>query len=456
MLGSNAGFRIPDPGVRMRLPVILLLLVLPAAAATPAAVGAAGEAVPDAFTATFQPVALLPVPKQARWGDGEFSITPATRIIVGDDAGAEDLFAARDLNEELRARYRTELVFVREREVADPAGHIVIGQPTSNALLGRLLEQAGISVTAASPGPEGYVLRVTRGQITVAGSDRRGTFYGVQTLRQLLRPAPPATGPQPGAVASVRVVTIRDRPDHAIRAVHVLLDASSGEFHSKLIDRILALYKFNTLIVEAEDVQWESGRALWSPDSRGATKAQVQELLEVARQHHVQVIPLISTLGHSEWVFAGLRDEALCAEVAYIPKQLREQGRPQVTCDRARGVYPAVYDPERTITVNGTATTLNEALIFPVLKEAIGLFRPAYLHLGHDEVRGPSGLRYDMELYLRDIVTLSRFLRSVGVRPMVWGDVLWERRTEGRAEPLFAELPRDLVIVALEYYDLRW
>src|SRR5256712_5305619 len=268
MLGFDAGFRIPDPGVRMRLPVILLLLVLPAAAATPAAVGAAGEAVPDAFTATFQPVALLPVPKQARWGDGEFSITPATRIIVGDDAEAEDLFAAGELNDELRARYRTELHVVREREVADPAGHIVIGEPTSNALLGRLLAQAGISVTAGAPGPAGYVLRVTRGPITVAGADRRGYVYGVPTLSQLLRPAPATAGPQIAAVARVRVVTIRDRPDHAVRAVHLLLDNSSGEFHSALIDRILAPYTFNTLVVEAEDVQWESGRSLWSPDPR--------------------------------------------------------------------------------------------------------------------------------------------------------------------------------------------
>src|SRR2546422_5554055 len=338
-----------------------------------------------------------------------------------------------------------------EGALGKPPGEILWAAAASTALLARLLRQAKITVTAASPGPEGYVLQVSGRQILVAGSARPGTFYAVQTLRQLLRRVPSVSGHQSGPVAAVRVVTIRDKPDHAIRAVHVLLDASSGEFHSKLIDRILAPYKFNTLIVEAEDVQWESGRALWSPDPRGATKAQVQELLEVARQHHVQVIPLISTLGHSEWVFAGLRDEALCAEVAYIPKQLREQGRPQVTCDRARGVYPAVYDPERTITVNGTATTLNEALIFPVLKEAIGLFRPAYLHLGHDEVRGPSGLRYDMELYLRDIVTLSRFLRSAGVRPMVWGDVLWERRTGARAEPPFSELPPGLLIVPREY-----
>src|SRR2546427_1925616 len=136
MPGSDAGFRIPDPGVRMRLPVILLLLVLPAAAATPAALGAAGGAVPDAFTATSQPIALLPVPKQARWGDGEFFITPATRFIVGEDAGAEDLFAAGELNDELLARSRTELHAGRERAAADPPGHIVIGEPSSHAFLG--------------------------------------------------------------------------------------------------------------------------------------------------------------------------------------------------------------------------------------------------------------------------------------------------------------------------------
>src|SRR2546428_6221662 len=103
MPGSNAGFRIPDPGVQMRLPVILLLLVLPAAAATPAALGAAGGAVSDAFTATSQPIPLLPLPKQARWGDGEVSITPAPPVIVGDDAAAEDPFSAGELNGELRA-----------------------------------------------------------------------------------------------------------------------------------------------------------------------------------------------------------------------------------------------------------------------------------------------------------------------------------------------------------------
>lgn len=376
-------------------------------------------------------------------------MTPSTCIIVGDNATEEDLFAARELNEELRARYGTPLDVVRAGDIADPAGHIVIGERGSSAHLDRL----GLSGVQQ---PEGYTLRVTRANIVITGADRRGTFNGVQTLRQLLRPAPSGAGQRPGGVlAVVREVTIRDWPDHAVRAVHVLLDSASGEFHSALIERVLAPYKFNTLIVEAEDVQWESGRPFWTPDPRGATKAQIQKVLEVARQHHIQIIPLIATLGHSEWVFAGLRDEALCAQLAYIPKRLRDAGNTQVTCDRARGVYPAVYDPERTVSLNGAPATLNEALIFPILREALALFRPTYVHLGHDEVRGPSGLRYDMDLYLRDVITLSRFLRASGARPMVWGDVLWERRTEAAADPLFQELPRDLAIVHWKYEDVR-
>lgn len=436
MPGYDPGCWVLGPGSRMRYLVVLLLLSLPGIAGNPAVLGATARSVPDAFAPSQPPVDLLPVPKDVGWGNGEFTITPSTRIVAGEDATAEDLYAARELNEELRARFGTELTVVRAREITDPTGHIVIGERGRNAHLERL----GLPAAPSPTRPEAYLLRVTRTNVVVAGADRRGTFNGVETLRQLLRPAPR------GGVAVVRAVTIQDWPDHALRAVHVLLDGASAEFHTALIDRILAPYKFNTLLVEVEDVQWDSGRPFWTPDPRGATKAQVQKVLDVARQHHIQIIPLLPTLGHSEWVFAGLRDEALCAQVAYVP---------QTTCDRARGVYPAVYDPDRTITINGAPTTLNEALIFPILREVIELFRPAYLHLGHDEVRGPSGLRYDMALYLRDLITLSRFLKASSVRPMVWGDVLWERRAEAVAEPQFKDLPHDLTIALWKYEDIR-
>ena len=416
--------------------LIVLLLAVPAATWSPV-LGAAGRAVPDAYVPTAASGDLLPAPREAALGRGAFRLDArTTRIVLADGATDEDLYAARELTEELRALGGPALRVAREREVSGPSGHILIGQRADHALLARALQSAGAGGVSR---PEGYLLQVTPRQIIVAGADRRGTFYGVQTLRQLLRRGKGGTVPE---------ATIRDWPDHPVRAVHVLLDGASDPFHIELIDRVLAPYKFNTIIAEAEYVQWESGRPLWAPDQRGATKAQVRRLIEAAREHHIQVIPLIATLGHSEWVFAGLRDEALCRQVAYGPGG-------GVTCDRARAVFPAVYDPDRQITVDGKTTTLNEALIVPVLKEAVELFRPAFLHLGHDEVRGPSGLRYDMRLYLRDIINLSGVLRAMGVRPMVWGDVLWERREEAASDPQFGELPRDLTVVPWKYEDVR-
>jgi hexosaminidase len=420
--------------------VFLIVVVL-------AAVATAAPALPDAYLPTPPPVQLLPVPKEITWAAGEFTITPSTRIVVADRATEDDLFAARELNEEFQARFNVTLRVVKGSEVRDPRGQIVLGETALNPLSARLLQSSGISVSASSPGSEGYVLRAVPDGVVVAGSDRRGTFYGVQTLRQLLRSGK--------SVASVRSVTIRDRPDHSIRAVHVLLDSASAEFHTMLIDRILAPYKFNTLVAEAEHVQWDSGRPFWVPDSRGATKMQVRRLVDVAREHHIQVIPLIATLGHSEWVFAGLRSDELCRQIAYIPKRLRDEGRTQVTCDRGRAVFPAVYDPERTVTIEGKETTVTAALIRPVLQEAVDLFRPFYLHIGHDEVRGPSGVSYDLDLYLRDTIALHQFLKDQGVRTMMWGDVLYERRDEIASESLWPQLPRDIAVMAWKYEDIR-
>jgi hypothetical protein len=386
---------------------------------------------------------LLPLPKEVQPGTGTFTLTSSARIVLGDNASDEDLYAARELTEELRALSGPALPVVRSGDVTDAAGHLLIGEAGAHT---RLREVLGRSGAAPVTDAEGYLLQVTPTSVIVAGADRRGTFYGVQTLRQLLRSS---------RGRSLREITIRDWPDHPIRAVHILLDRASDPLHIELIDRILAPHKINTLVVQAEHVQWESGRPLWAPDERGATKDQVRRLLAAARAHHIQVIPLVATLGHSEWVFAGLRDAALCQQVAHIPRRLREEGRGQVTCDRSRGVFPAVYDPDRQIPVGGATTTLNQALILPVLREAIELFRPQFLHLGHDEVRGPSGVRYDMDLYLRDVITLAQALKAAGVRPMIWGDVLWERRTEAERDPQFGALPRDLVVVPWKYEDIR-
>lgn len=164
-------------------------LVLAALIVGPVVAAPAPVAVPDAWAPpTGRPV-IIPQPQSLQWLPGSFPLTDQTRIVVGDEAAAEDLYAARDMNEELRALTGRTLPVVRAAAVAEPRDVIVLGEPALNRWAEMLLTREGLRVSPADPGPEGYVLKVTPTAVVAAGSDRRGTYYAVQTLRQLLAPA---------------------------------------------------------------------------------------------------------------------------------------------------------------------------------------------------------------------------------------------------------------------------
>jgi len=382
--------------------------------------GAATSAVPDAWAPPAGRPVIIPQPQSLRWLPGSFSLSDQTRIVVGDDAAAEDLYAARDLNEEFRALTGRTLPVVRAAAVAEPRDVIVLGEPALNRWAEMLLTREGLRVSPADPGPEGYVLKVTPTAVVAAGSDRRGTYYAVQTLRQLLAPA--------SSGFSFAGAEVRDWPIHRVRAVHILLDNASDEFHVALIDRILSKFKFNTIVAEAEYVRWESARNLWHPS--GASKEEVAALLQAAREHHIEVIPLIQTLGHAEWLYNNNQN----LDLLEIPPDQ----------SNARYVYnplnPRVYE-----------------VLFPIFDEAIKLFQPRYLHIGHDEVRNvvpfpwsAEGKRLGFgELFVRDTLKLYEFLKSRGVGTMMWGDVLLTNDFAREID----RLPRDIVMVDWQYQE---
>lgn len=365
---------------------------------------------------------IIPQPKSLRWIERGFEIGPATRIIVGDGARAEDLYAAREINEELAAWGGPPLQVIRASEAGGPAGAIVLGEPWLNPLAFAALGAEGVRVTPQDPGPEGYVLKVHAGLVVASGSDRRGTFHAVQTLRQLV-------GRDPDNPSRIRIrgAEVRDWPDHRVRALHVVLDNHSDVFHTALVDRILSRYKFNTLIAESEYVRWESAPAIWH--SGGATKAQVAAVVAAAREHLIEPVPLIQTLGHSGWLFHN--DQNL--DLLEMPADLAP----------ARFAYdprnPRVYE-----------------VVLPILDEAIALFGARHLHIGHDEVRNvvpfpwsEEGRRLGFaELFLWDVLRLHGHLRSRGVGTMMWGDVL----SNTEYAPEWARLPRDIVVVDWQYH----
>ncbi len=98
---------------------------------------------------------------------------------------------------------------------------------------------------AGASGPEGYAIDTgenSRGPLTLhlRGADARGAAYAVETLRQLLRPAP-------GGVPGLRAVTVRDWPAFRGRPVS---EADQGPVGARRLDgaaRWMAGWKLNRL-----------------------------------------------------------------------------------------------------------------------------------------------------------------------------------------------------------------
>jgi hypothetical protein len=112
-----------------------------------------------------------------------------------------------------------------------------------NPLVREFCHQNHLEVTAQNPGPEGYVLHADENAVVVAGSDERGAFYGLQSLKQLL-----AHGERSLQVPGVQV---RDWPDKRFRGVKLYVPGRANiPYFRRFIREVMALYKFNTLMME--------------------------------------------------------------------------------------------------------------------------------------------------------------------------------------------------------------
>ena len=257
---------------------------------------------------------------------------------------------------------------------------------------------------------EGYRLVVNKRGIRIVGADVKGAFYGLQTLRQMLLPD---SNRRHGRYHFVGA-EIQDWPTLAFRGAHIFVGKDALTCHTELIRKVLSRFKLNALVIECEYTKWKSHPELWRDISMDPDD--LRRVVQEAKAHFVEPIPLINTLGHSEWIFKN-----------------------GVHIDLAEDVNsPHNYDPSNPETYR---------LVFDVFTEAISIFdHPRYFHIGHDEVKVPS---YDSvgryparpnniargagALFLVDVDRLSAWLHAHGATPMLWGDMLLNR-TEGKPD----------------------
>jgi len=345
-----------------------------------------------------QPV-IIPQPQQMDLGKGDFVVKPGVPILVPPNLSAREQTGVDTLVEELKDRFGIAASIRTATAPAQSAGAIVLGEPSRNPVAAAWLKRWKLVVTATSPGPEGYVLRSTPDGVVVAGSDPAGTFYGIQSLIQLLR------RDSQGHV-SVPEATLRDWPEMKWRGVHIwgLGSNATTDDLRRVIRRTAARYKMNCVMFGGSyrSFRWKSHPEITPPDT-GITMEEFGQVAQYARDHFLEFIPAFQSFGHVE----DLR--AVHPEVAEV--------RP------SSGKGSNSYCPSNPATYK---------LLFDLWQEVIEATKPRYFHAGHDEIshigvcercKGKS----HGQLFSEDVTRLHDWLKERGAEMIIWGDMLLNR-----------------------------
>jgi hypothetical protein len=220
---------------------------------------------------------LIPVPREISFEKGEIPLSGDWKIFVPGD-NQEDLFAADLLSGEAAVCLGWKWEITREK-------------PLRNYIL---LEEYAFD--PGEPGlflKQGYTLTIDDDLIAIRGATAAGRFYGIQTLRQILRNVINKAIPK---------LTIKDYPAMEWRGISD--DISRGQVSNledfKEIVRDLAFYKKNLYQPYIEDMFRFDADPNIGSDRGAVTKTEMEALVREATQYHVVVSPVFECLGHQD------------------------------------------------------------------------------------------------------------------------------------------------------------
>jgi hypothetical protein len=351
---------------------------------------------------------IIPAPKQLTLGEGSFSIRDA-RVTLGDNRSAEDQFAAQDFIEDVNATAGGSLSLSR-------------GQSRRDILIGRIdllpiaqaLKRAGAE-PPATLNEEGYLIVANADHVIVAGNTNAGTFYGLQTLKQLVR--------GDGANALVPALKIVDWPTMRWRAVSD--DISRGPVptldYIKRQIRTEAFFKMNMHSFYMEHTFSSQSHPLIGPEGGSLTPAEIKELVAYARKYHIELVPEQQTFGH---LHKALRLEKY-AGLGETP-------------------YGDVLSPQQQASYK---------LIEDWYKELNELFPGQFFHIGEDETfelgEGQSKTEAQAKgvgaVYFEHLNRVRDLLKPYNRKLMFWGDIALHH------PDLIGNIPKDMIVMNWQY-----
>ncbi|MEO8433665.1 MAG: glycoside hydrolase family 20 zincin-like fold domain-containing protein [Pyrinomonadaceae bacterium] len=388
--------------------VFHLLLVCSACLIT--TVAASAQVGPQPAPGSGSPrVSIIPQPRQMSITTDTFQTGRVMRITLADPRSADDRFAAQDFVDDVK-------------ETSGLTATIGKGRPRRGILIGRTdlptiqeaLNRAGGELPTTL-GDEGYILVANANEVVVAGKTAAGTFYGLQTLKQLVRGEAGNT-----FIPGVRII---DWPAMRWRAVSD--DISRGPVptvdYIKRQIRTEAFFKLNMHSFYMEHTFASESHPLIGPAGGSLTPAEIRDLVAYARRYHVELVPEQQTFGH---LHKALRLEKY-ADLAEIPHG-------DVLSPQQEGTYKLVADWYRE---------LNE------------LFPSQFFHIGADETfelgegqsREAARTRGVGAIYFEHLNRVREVLKPYNRRLMFWGDIALHH------PDLIGNVPKDMIAMNWQY-----
>ncbi|MBN1130085.1 MAG: family 20 glycosylhydrolase, partial [Chitinispirillaceae bacterium] len=350
---------------------------------------------------------LIPALRSIEAREGTFNPTvPALRIVCGDDD--ESVWTAINRLAEEIGRMAGRSIDINPGKAGNDLPEIVI--------------QSGANIHS-----EEYTLDIGTCRILIEGQGSGGTFYGIQTLRQIMR----STG------TNLPCCRITDGPHFVMRGFYH--DVTRGKVPTlatlKSLADALAYYKINHLQLYVEHTfAFSHLPELWSGKDP-LTADEIRELDEYCRQRRIDLVPSLATFGHLYELLRIKRFEHL------NELDIRASELPHSLWDRM-----AHY----TIDVSQEESFL---LIQSMLDEYLPLFSSRFANICCDETfdlgKGKNRDRAQEigigPLYASFVTRLCDVVRSYDKIPMLWGDIVLHH------PEVISKFPEDTVFLNWAY-----
>ena len=251
---------------------------------------------------------------------------------------------------------------------------------------------------------DSYTLTVSEQGITIVGTGAPGAYYGMQTLRQLLRQE------LPGGSDALPFCTISDAPDFAERGFYH--DVTRGRVPTleqlcRIVD-LLGLYKVNQLQLYVEDAFEFTEYDGIMRKSEMLTAEEIMQLDDYCYDNFIELVPSLSTFGHLYNLLQSEKYRHLCELPDYTPTRH----------------YWIEKMAHHTIDVSNPESI---ALVKSMIDQFIPLCRSNRFNICCDETfdlcRGRNTGKDAGEEYFKFVSLIIDHVKSRGKSVMMWGDI---------------------------------